>query len=97
MRILSKSALRNFWKDHPDAEDALKAWFAEAERADWKTPSEIKTNYRSASILGDNRVIFNVCGNKYRLVTKISYKNGIVLIRFVGTHKQYDSINAEEI
>ena len=97
MRVIAKRALREFWDRFPDAEDALKTWFAEAERATWSTPGEIKAQYRSASILKDSRVVFNICGNKYRLVAKISYKNGIVLIRFVGTHREYDAINAEEV
>jgi mRNA interferase HigB len=97
MRVVAKRALREFWERFPDAEDALKTWFAEAERATWSTPGEIKAQYRSASILKDSRVVFNICGNKYRLVVKVSYKNGVVLIRFVGTHKEYDAINAEEV
>ena len=97
MRVVAKKALREFWERFPDAEDALKTWFAEAERATWSTPGEIKAQYRSASILKDSRVVFNICGNKYRLVSKISYKNGIVLIRFVGTHREYDAVNAEEV
>lgn len=97
MRVIAKRALREFWDRFPDAEEALKTWFAEAERATWSTPGEIKAQYRSASILKDSRVVFNICGNKYRLVAKISYKNGIVLIRFVGTHREYDAINAEEV
>ena len=97
MRVIAKRSLREFWDRFPDAEDALKTWFAEAERATWSTPAEIKAQYRSASILKDSRVVFNICGNKYRLVVKISYKNGIVLIRFVGTRREYDAINAAEV
>jgi mRNA interferase HigB len=97
MRVIAKRALREFWERFPDAEDALKTWFAEAERAFWSNPGEIKAQYRSASILKDSRVVFNICGNKYRLVAKISYNKGIVLIRFVGTHREYDAINAEEV
>lgn len=97
MRVVAKRTLREFWVKFPDAEDALKTWFAEAEAATWRNPPEIKAQYRSASILKDSRVVFNICGNKYRLVVKISYKNAVVLIRFVGTHKEYDDINAEEV
>ncbi len=97
MRVIAKKTLREFWERFPDSEDALKTWFAEAERAMWSTPGEIKAQYRSASILKDSRVVFSIFGNKYRLVAKISYKNGIVLIRFIGTHKEYDAINAEEV
>lgn len=97
MRVLAKKVLRIFWERFPDAEGALKAWFAEAEKAAWENPAQIKDQYRSASIIGDNRVVFNICGNKYRLVVKINYRIGIVLIRFIGTHKEYDTVNAEEI
>ncbi len=97
MRVLARKALRIFWERCPDAEGMLRAWFAEAEKAAWETPAQIKVQYRNASILGDNRVVFNICGNKYRLVVKIHYKIGIVLIRFIGTHREYDAIDAEEI
>ncbi len=73
MRVVAKKTLREFWERFPDSEDALKTWFAEAERATWLTPGQIKDQYRSASILKDSRVVFNICGNKYRLVAKISY------------------------
>lgn len=97
MRVISRKTLRAFWERFPDAAGALKAWFAEAEAARWSTPGDIKDQYRNASILKDERVVFNICGNKYRLVVKISYKTGIVLVRFIGTHREYDAINAEEV
>ena len=97
MRVIAKKTLREFWKLFPESEQALKAWHAEAEVARWANPAEIKAQYRNASILKENRAVFNICGNKYRLVVKIDYKNGIVFIRFVGTHKEYDAINAEVI
>ena len=97
MRVIAKRPLRAFWGRYPDAEQALKAWYAEAEAAAWQNPAEIKAQYRSASILKEGRVVFNICGNKYRLVVKISYKNAVVLIRFVGTHQEYDAIDAEEV
>jgi len=97
MRVIAKRTLREFWGKFPDSEQALKAWHAEAEAAAWTSPAEIKAQYHNASILKDSRVVFNICGNKYRLVTKIDYRHGVVLIRFVGTHKQYDAVNAGEI
>jgi len=97
MRVVAKKALREFWEKFPDTENALKTWFAEAERAKWSTPAEIKARYPNASILRGNRVVFNICGNKYRLVVKINYKFGIVLIRFMGMHKEYDAIDAEAV
>lgn len=97
MRVVAKKTLRNFWARHPDAEQALRAWHAEAEAATWANPAEIKAQYRSASILKDSRVVFNICGNKYRLLVKLSYKHGLVLIRFIGTHNEYDAIDAETL
>ncbi len=101
MHVIAIKALREFWQKHPDAEAALKAWYAEAENAAWPTPSDIKAKYGSASILKNGRVVFNICGNKYRLVTKVNYScgtyRGVVFIRFVGTHKAYDAIDAEVI
>jgi mRNA interferase HigB len=97
MRVISKRTLREFWARFPDAEEALKTWHAEAEAAAWQTPADIKEKYRNASIIKDSRAVFNICGNKYRLVVKIRYKNSIVLIRFIGTHKEYDAIDVEVI
>lgn len=99
MRILSKKTLRIFWESpgRQDAEKPLKSWFSEAEAADWKNPVEIKALYSHASIVGDNRVVFNIGGNKYRLVVKMHYGAGRLFIRWVGTHDDYDNINIEEV
>ena len=97
MRVIAKSTLRDFWINHKDCEQQLKSWFNEAERAVWSSPADIKTDYPSASILPGNRVVFNIKGNSYRLVVKINYKAGVIWIRFVGTHNEYDQINAETI
>ena len=97
MRIISRKTLVNFWEKDSQSETALKDWFKKTEKSVWKTPADIKEQYRSASFLSDNRVVFNICGNKYRLIVKINYNFGIAYIRFVGTHKEYDSINAETI
>lgn len=97
MRIISRKALREHWEARPDSEEQLKAWHAEARAASWSSPPEVKAKYRSASILKGSRVVFNVCGNKYRLVVWINYGSQIVYIRFVGTHKEYDKIDAETI
>ena len=78
-------------------EQALKAWFREASNADWASPAEIKAAFRTASIVRNNRVVFNVCGNKYRLVVKVNYAYRVVYIRFIGTHAQYDRIDVEEV
>ena len=99
MRIISRKTLRLFWEkpQYTDAEQALKAWFREASNADWATPAEIKAAFRTASIVGNNRVVFNICGNKYRLVVRVNYAYRVMYIRFVGTHAQYDRINVEEV
>ncbi len=97
MRIISRGTLRIFWQEHPGAEQPLKAWFKEAKAADWDSPQAVKNDYRSASIVADNRVVFNVAGNNYRLVVKFNYPYRIGYIRFIGTHSEYDGINAEEI
>ena len=97
MWIISRKALREFAEQFPDAKGQLDAWFHEAKAATWKLPTDIKEKYRSASVLKNNRVVFNICGNKYRLVTLIKYEAGIVYIRFVGTHAEYDKINAEDV
>ncbi len=94
MRVISKKILREFWGRFPDAEGALRAWHAEAEVASWKEPAAVKAQYRNASILKGSRVVFNICGNKYRLVAKINYAHSVVYIRFVGTHEEYDAIDA---
>jgi len=97
MRVIAISTLRNFWKDHPDAEQPLKAWYAEAENATWTQPADIKAQYRSASVLKNRRVVFNIKGNDYRLIVAIAYKLQIVYVKFVGTHKEYDAIDAETV
>ena len=80
-----------------DSENHLKAWFAEAGSAEWKTPAEIKRQYGSGSIIHGSRFVFNISGNKYRLVVKIHYNTGVIFIRFIGTHAQYDQIDVEKI
>ena len=97
MRVISVKALKDFWQKHPDAESALRAWYTEAKKASWRGPQDIKTAYRSSSILGKNRVVFNIKGNTYRLVVAVKYEFQLVYIRFVGTHAVYDKIDAEKI
>lgn len=97
MRIIARSKLRSFWEKHSDSEQPLKAWFAEAKRETWKSPNEIKVHYSLASILQKQRVVFNISGNKYRLILRVNYGIQIAYIRFIGTHEEYDRINAEEI
>jgi mRNA interferase HigB len=97
LRVIAKSTLRNFWEIHKDCEQALKSWYKEATEADWSAPSEIRSDYPTASFLENNRVVFNIKGNKYRLIVKINYSHKIVWIRFAGTHAEYDKINAKTI
>ncbi|MCW5876413.1 MAG: type II toxin-antitoxin system HigB family toxin [Anaerolineales bacterium] len=97
MRVIAKSTLVKFWASHPDVADALRAWYVDVSKADWGGPSDLKAIYATVSILRDNRAVFNIKGNKYRLVVKVNYSAKIVFIRFVGTHAQYDRIDAEAI
>lgn len=97
MRVIAVSQLRAFWVRHPDAEQPLKAWYEEASNANWRQPADIKAQYRSASVLRNRRVVFNIKGNDYRLIVAIAYKLQIVYIKFVGTHKAYDAVDAETV
>jgi mRNA interferase HigB len=97
VRVIAKKILREFWAIHGDCEQALKSWFQEANKSSWKNPNDIKRAYPSASIMTGNRVVFNIRGNNYRLIVRINYDYQIVWIRFIGTHKEYDRINANEI
>ncbi len=96
-RILSYSTLRSFWIKHPDAEKALKTWHKSIRVADWQSPADIKRIFNSVSILKKGRIVFNIKGNRYRLVASINYQKKWVQIRFIGTHKEYDAVNANEI
>jgi mRNA interferase HigB len=97
MHVVSIKTLREFWTTHADAEQPLKAWFREAEAASWASFDEIKARYRSADVIPGNRVVFNIKGNHYRLIVKIHYNTGRLFIRFVGTHAEYNKIDAETI
>ncbi len=97
MRVISRRALRDFWESHADAEQPLRAWFREAKAADWKTPAEVKNRYPSASVLAKDRLVFNIKGNEYRLIVAARYDLGILFIRFVGTHGEYDQVDAETV
>ena len=97
MRVIAVSTLRDFWTKHPHAETPLRAWYADASRATWKTPAEIKSAHRNASFVGSNRVVFNIKGNDYRLVVAVHYNRRMMYIRFVGTHEEYDAIDAGKV
>ena len=99
MRVIALSTLRDFWSlpEFRDAEEPLKAWYAEAGRAHWRQPADIKAQYANASILKGNRVVFNIKGNDYRLVSAVAYRMGIVYVKFVGTHAQHDRIDVHTV
>jgi mRNA interferase HigB len=99
MRIIARRTLRTFWEQagHGDAEQPLKAWFRDVSKADWSNPADVKAAYHNASIVGNARVVFNIAGNKYRLVVRVNYHYRIVYVRFVGTHRAYDRINVSEV
>lgn len=97
MRVLAKKVLREFWGKYNDSSEQLKTWYKEASKSSWTSPSDIKSEYSKASILKGGRVVINICGNKYRLIVEINYKREWVFIRFIGTHQEYDKIDAEKI
>ncbi|NQV81542.1 MAG: type II toxin-antitoxin system HigB family toxin [Alphaproteobacteria bacterium] len=97
MRVFKRGTLKAFWETRPEAEPPLRAWFKDARTAGWATPRDVKNWYPSASILKDNRVVFNIGGNKFRLVVKINYPYGQIFVRFIGTHADYDKIDAETV
>lgn len=97
VRIIAKRALRQFWEGYPVARTPLEDWYAQARDADWSTPAEVKAQFADASVLKGRRVVFNIGGNKFRLVVKINYAYRVMYVRFVGTHAQYDEIDANLI
>ncbi|MGH7447871.1 MAG: type II toxin-antitoxin system HigB family toxin [Longimicrobiales bacterium] len=100
MRIIAKRTLRQFWETHPrggEAKTPLEVWHSTVQIADWATPADVKQTYGDASIMKNSRVVFNIGGNRFRLVVRINYPYRIVYIRFVGTHEEYDEIDAETI
>lgn len=96
-RIIAKSTLREYWVKHPDVEQYLKTWYDTAKSAKWLTPNDVKQTYISASILKNGRVVFNIKGNTYRLIVKFNYEKQWAFIRFIGTHADYDKVDANKI
>lgn len=97
MRILAKRTLRTYWENERGSEQPLKSWHAVAAKADWSSPEDVKAVYRNASIVGGGRVVFNIGGNRYRLVVRFDYSHRIGFVRFVGTHAEYDRIDASKV
>lgn len=95
--IVSKSTLREFWEQHPESEQSLRTWYAVVSKATWNNSNEIKVMYKHASIIRNSRVVFNICGNKYRLIVKFEFQKQWAWIRFIGTHAEYDKIDANTI
>jgi len=97
MRVIAKKILREFWEVQSDSKEQLKTWYKEASKATWSSPIDIKSEFPKASILKNGRVVFNICGNKYRLIVKINYLRNWVFIRFIGSYGEYDKIEADKI
>lgn len=97
MRIVSLQTLKVFWGQYPEARQPLLAWYDETTTALWRQPADIKARFASASILKNRRVVFNIRGNQYRLIVAIAYQLGVVYVKFIGTHAQYDAVNAETV
>jgi mRNA interferase HigB len=97
LRVIAKRVLREFWIRHLDCEQQLKSWYPEAENSQWKNTNELKKEYPSASILKNNRVVFNIKGNNYRLIIRINFHYQMIWIRFIGTHSEYDKVDANKI
>jgi len=100
MRVIALATLKAFWEKNPkfmDSRDPVLAWYRHALNADWSSPADVKRDFGNASILKDGRVVFNIAGNKYRLIVWINYPYRIVYVRFIGTHAQYDRIDAQKI
>ena len=96
-RILAKKTLREFWEKHSDSEQYLKTWYETAKNSNWKTPNDVKATYINASILKNSRIVFNIKGNSYRLIVKFNFERQWAFIKFIGTHSEYDKINADTI
>ncbi len=97
MHVLALRTLKLFWLRHPDAEQALRAWYHEAKACKWAKASDVKKRYPSVSVVSAERLVFNLCGNKYRLIARVNFAGGTLFVRFVGTHAEYDKVEAEKV
>jgi len=97
VQIVARRTLRAFWERHADAEQPLRAWYHDVRKADWRSPADVKRVYPNASIIGENRIVFNIGGNKYRLVVAVNYPYRMCYVRFVGTHQAYDRIDVATV
>ena len=97
MRIIAKRTLKEYWVSHASCRKELEEWYAVAIKANWSTPKDVKGSFPKASVVGNSRIVFNIVGNRYRLVVKFAYKTGIGYVRFIGTHAEYDNIDVTKI
>lgn len=97
MRIHALKTLKLFWKKYPDAEPGLRTWYSKVEENNFKSPQELTTNFKGADYIGNERIVFNITRNKYRLIVAFNYEYQICLVKFLGTHKEYDQIDAKSI
>lgn len=97
MRVIAKSTLRDYWENNSDAEQSLLSWYKVAVKAKWKNFNEVKQQFGSCKVIGNDRIVFKIKGNNYRMIVKISFENQLIWIRFIGTHSEYDLINAKQI
>lgn len=98
MQAIALRTLRQFWRRHPQAEGPLRAWYAVVSRAEWSGPTDVKRQFgTTVDFVGDNRIVFDIAGNKYRLIVHVAYSFGRVLVKFVGTHAEYDRVDAETV
>ena len=99
MRIISTGTLKKYWNQplFRDSEQGLKSWIEEVKSGDWKSPQDVKAKFGNASVVANNRVVFNIHGNKYRLVVAMKYEFGLCYIRFIGTHEEYDEIDVATV
>lgn len=97
VRIVARRTLREFWNKHADAEQPLRAWYHDVRQADWSSPADVKRIYSNASVVGENRIVFNIGGNKYRLVVAVNYRYRMCYVRFIGTHKAYDRVDVATV
>ncbi|WP_108867391.1 type II toxin-antitoxin system HigB family toxin [Aquimarina aquimarini] len=97
MKVFSRGTLRDFWDEYPDSKISLIAWYEIFSKRKFSNPNEIKSLFGSADFVGDNKIVFNICGNKYRLIVKFRYQAQFALIQFIGTHKEYDKIDVNDL
>jgi mRNA interferase HigB len=97
VRVIKRQTLARFWRRHPEAEQPLRAWFGIAKRAEWMNPRDLKAVFPKVSLVGNDRAVFDICGGNYRLIVAIKYSARIVFVKFLGTHAEYERIDAETV